>query len=815
MQSAVVGPGRPARPIWAHLAVLVLSVVVPLWCLLGFVGWAALRAERRDNQQQTILVARNLALELDRALGGFGASLRALATSPAITDGDLRRFQEQASQIVPDGSVIVMRDRTGQHLINTLFPFGTPLPVTVAPEVLAADECVFRTQAICVSNLYTGTVDPQPYVLLDAPVILEGQVAFALSVAVRAAHLATLLADHRLPAGWGVSILDRTDRIVARWPDHERFVGSPANAALREATSAAAEGTVRSVNVAGVPVWGAYVRLPGWGWRVAIGVPEAVLDAPIRRSGIFLAAGGLLAVLASLAAAVLQGRRLAQPIRALGRAATEPGSTPGPSSIRELDQVGVSLAEGAERLRLAQEAGRIGIWELVPDTGQAVVSASQVQLYGLPATAAPHGFGWDAWLRHVHPADRARVAAAMRAAIESGSGYEDHFRIRRADTGEERSIRAHGRMVATAGSAGESRFVGVNIDVTEARAAAEALAASAAEFRAIFENSVIGKVLADAATSRIIRANRGFCQIVGQEEVALAEGPTILDLIHPEDRAANAAGLREAMAEGRPYRVETRLLHRDGGLRWVIMSVALLPGVAGQPARCVAAVQDITDRRRAEERQALLAREVDHRAKNALAVVQAALRLTPRGDAATFARSIEGRVNALARAQTLLAEGSWSGTSLRLLIEGELAGFIGPAGSAGQPRVTLDGPLLQIAAEASQPLAMALHELATNATKHGALSVPGGLVSVSWSVDPSAGTFLLDWVETGASPLPGPPARLGFGSRLLQATLHQLGGTILTEWRQDGLACRLRAPLSRLVADWPAGTPARLPAALE
>ncbi len=605
-----------------------------------------------------------------------------------------------------------------------------------------------------------------------------------------------MLEGNRLPAGWGVSILDRTDHIVARWPDHDRYVGSQANAALR-ASAEAPEGTVRSVNVAGVPVWGAYARLPGWGWRVAVGVPEAVMDAPMRRSALVLGMVGLLAVAASIAAAVLFGRRLARPIRALGRAAAEIGATPAPArtGIRELDQVASSLAASAERLRLAQDAGQVGIWELDAAAGRAVASASQARIYGLPASAAPHGFGWDAWVACLHPDDRDRAAATLRDAIATGGSHDDHFRIRRADTGEQRWIRASGRSSA-------GRFVAVNIDVTAARAAADALAASAAEFRAIFENSVVGKVLAEAATLRFIRANRGFCQIVGREEAELAGGFTLLDLIHPDDRAANAAGFREALEEGRPWRVETRLLHCDGSLRWVIASIALLPGVAGQAMRAVAAVQDITDRRRAEERQALLAREVDHRAKNALAVVQAALRLTPKDDAPAFARAIEGRVNALARAQTLLAEGGWTGTQLRLLVEGELAGFIGPVEAEWPARVTLEGPVLQISAEASQPLAMALHELATNATKHGALSAPGGHVAVTWAAEARDGVLLLDWVETGGPPVAGPPGRLGFGSRVLEATLRQLGGTIQAEWHPEGLACRLRAPLSRFVADW-------------
>jgi PAS domain S-box-containing protein len=796
------GPSnRTARPVWAHLVVFALSIVVPVWGLLGFVAWSSVQQARRESQEQTLLVARNLALELDRELAGFGGILNALATSPALEDRDLRRFHDQAVRVAPVGGAIVLRDRSGQQLVNTLFPFGTPLPVTRAAEVLAADECVFRTRAICVSDLYVGTTDRQHYVLLDAPVLRGGEVVFALNVGVRAQHLASLLAAHQLPAGWAVAVLDRRDRIVARSAEHDRFVGSLANEALRQGAGGN-EGTVRTVNVAGVAVWGAYVRLPGWGWRVAIGVPEAVLDAPLRRWALSAGAAGLLAVAASLAAALLYGRRLTRPIGALARAAAEVGAAPvlGPTSIRELDQLAASLAASEGRLRLAQEAGRIGIWELDPGTGQAVVSASQAHLYGLPPGTAPHGMGWDRWLALVHPEDRGRVEAAVRAALASRGAYEDEFRILRADTGEERWIHAHGRWSLGQDGAHGGRFVGVNLDVTEAKSAAAALAVSEAEFRAIFENSVVGKAQADPATLRLVRVNRAFCEIVGYGEAELTGGMTFLDVTHPEDRAGNEAGFREAMAEGRPFRAEKRYLRRDGGVRWVIVSVAMLPRAPGRGARTVATVQDITERHRAEERQALLAREVDHRAKNALAVVQAALRLTPKADAAGFARAVEGRVGALARAQTLLADSRWRGAELRVLIQGELTGFVEPGEDGDGPRARLDGVSLMVSAEAAQPLAMALHELATNGTKYGALSVAGGLVSVTWQADAAADEFLLRWVETGGPPVAGPPERRGFGSRVLEATLQQLGGSAALDWRAAGVACTIRTPLGRILA---------------
>jgi two-component sensor histidine kinase len=164
---------------------------------------------------------------------------------------------------------------------------------------------------------------------------------------------------------------------------------------------------------------------------------------------------------------------------------------------------------------------------------------------------------------------------------------------------------------------------------------------------------------------------------------------------------------------------------------------------------------------------------------------------------------------ALARAHTLLSERRWSGAELRALLEGELSPFLSavpPVGDAIEaphdtPRAELDGPPVTLAPAAAQPLSMALHELATNATKHGALSAPDGRVSVFWETDDRAGVLRLLWAEAGGPPVAAPPTRRGFGSRMLEATLRdQLGGRVSREWRPGGLVCGVELPLARAVA---------------
>jgi two-component sensor histidine kinase len=209
----------------------------------------------------------------------------------------------------------------------------------------------------------------------------------------------------------------------------------------------------------------------------------------------------------------------------------------------------------------------------------------------------------------------------------------------------------------------------------------------------------------------------------------------------------------------------------------------------------------VTDRTAAAERQELLMRELDHRAKNALAVVQAALRLTPKDDPSAYARAVEGRVAALARAHTLLARAQWTGADLRAMAEGELAPFLDTGASApgAGPRAELDGPPLALKPGAAQALSMALHELATNATKHGALSASGGRVSLSWRVDRASGELRLRWVERGGPRVSAPPARRGFGSRVLDGTVRgQLGGAVSRAWEPAGLVCEVGVPLAQV-----------------
>ncbi|MCB4825104.1 HWE histidine kinase domain-containing protein [Roseicella aerolata] len=208
-------------------------------------------------------------------------------------------------------------------------------------------------------------------------------------------------------------------------------------------------------------------------------------------------------------------------------------------------------------------------------------------------------------------------------------------------------------------------------------------------------------------------------------------------------------------------------------------------------------------KREAEEHLVLLLREVDHRAKNALAVALSLIRLSPRDvPPAEFAAAAEGRITTMARAHALLARSAWTGAELQALVESELPVQAGQVGLAGPPA--------RLSAEAVQPVAMLLHELATNAAKHGALSLPGGEVQITWEFLPGDQALRLVWAERGGPPLAGPPARRSFGLRLMtQLAERQLAGRLCFDWAAAGLRATLTLPAGRAA---PEGTALARPA---
>ncbi len=290
--------------------------------------------------------------------------------------------------------------------------------------------------------------------------------------------------------------------------------------------------------------------------------------------------------------------------------------------------------------------------------------------------------------------------------------------------------------------------------------------------------------------------DEGQYQILGvvPDSFELTPG-NIQSVFHPDDLHQ----LREAWASfargAKSYEAEFRIVRPTGEVRWCTGTAAASTDRDGRVIRVSGVTVDITERKQAEERQNLLAREVDHRAKNALALAQSIVRLTRGENVKSYIHSVEGRINALARVHTVLSLSSWQGAEIRKLIDEELAPY------AMGEQVVLSGPEIQLLPATAQTVALALHELITNSAKYGALSAQSGRLEVDWQ---NQGEVLnIVWAETGGPRVEKPTTR-GFGTRSVIASIEsQLGGKAEFDWHPEGLVCRLSVPLSphRIAAD--------------
>jgi PAS domain S-box-containing protein len=283
--------------------------------------------------------------------------------------------------------------------------------------------------------------------------------------------------------------------------------------------------------------------------------------------------------------------------------------------------------------------------------------------------------------------------------------------------------------------------------------------------------------------------DEGQHRIYGVEPGQFAVTPANFKvLIFPDDWELLQVGMEALLREGQPHQAEYRIRRPNGEVRWCASTAAASTDGSGKVIRVSGVTMDITERKEAEERQSLLAREVDHRAKNAMAIVQSIVRLTKANSISEYGAVIEGRIKALSRAHALLSDSRWQGAEFAKLVDEELA----PFRSANVDRIRAWGPKVLLNPTTAQTLALALHELATNAVKYGALSRASGNLELKWDIEPD--TIVLNWCERGG-PAVREPQSTGFGTRIITGSIErQLGGKAIFDWHPEGLSCVLRVP---------------------
>ncbi len=412
------------------------------------------------------------------------------------------------------------------------------------------------------------------------------------------------------------------------------------------------------------------------------------------------------------------------------------------------------------------------------------INAAAERLYGFPASSA---LGRKlAEIRTSHwPSPEAREAAVAMFR-DRGEWHGDHVHI--LNDGRIIDIESSSTKLRN-GYGGLGGRLSVMRDVSARKKHETQVAISETRYRRLFESAHDGILILNPGTRKIVDANPFMTQMLGYSHAELV-GRELFEIGLLKDESASQEMFQKLRAT-RAVRYDNLPLETRAGQHQDVEVVANLYDESGDPViQCN--IRDITERRRAEEHVKLLMAEVNHRAKNLLAVVQAFAHQTAKyGDPANFTEQLSDRIDGLAAGQDLLVRNHWMGVDVADLVEVQLAHFKDLIGT----RVLIDGPpALTLNMAAAQGIGMALHELATNAAKYGALSNRVGRVHIAWRVtDAPKPTFSMSWQESGG-PVVAPPTRKGFGQivigRMAEASVE---GRAEMAFRPSGLSWDLSA----------------------
>ena len=452
------------------------------------------------------------------------------------------------------------------------------------------------------------------------------------------------------------------------------------------------------------------------------------------------------------------------------------------------------LKQSERRLQLALDGAELGAFSADLATGRFECDARVALIHGhnvQPTTIRESR-------RFVHPQDRIRIDAALAEAQRTGGIWNAEYRVKHPaghlHAGETRWVAVEGTIVRdTPGTA--LGLLGVTRDITERKRTEQALAERNLQLAIAGKSARVGSFAYDVDTEKM-QISAGYAAIHGFPDGTTEIARSRWQLgVHPEDLMRWEELRRRAFRERwQEYSGEYRLVGSSSEVRWIEARVFVSYGSDGRAQRVVGVDIDVTTRKHAEEHLRTLNAELDHRVKNMLATVSAIIIQTPKVNSslADYVAGLDERIKSLARTHELLSHSRWHGVSLEEIVRRELAPYLAENAEIGGPCVTL-------MAEAAQALGIVLHELATNAAKHGALSKPGGRLSLQWwwLRNGSPGRLAIEWQELGGPPV-REPTQPGYGTSIVRELIpFELGGTADLDFATNGLQCRMEIP-----ADW-------------
>src|SRR5262252_3637323 len=455
--------------------------------------------------------------------------------------------------------------------------------------------------------------------------------------------------------------------------------------------------------------------------------------------------------------------------------------------INERKQQEELLRESEARLQLALHADGAAMWESSLQSGEFIASDGALTLHGLsPATPITR----EEALATIHPEDRPKVERAMHDTRVSGAPFNVEYRCRQAD-GSVRWLHSQGKLHEIAG---RRRLIGLVRDISRRKTADAAIRTSQMRLQLALDAARLGWWLYDPVqgTASWDERFKAIFDIVDPQTDVVS----IMARVPPEDASRVCAAAAAALnpVDPKPFVGEYRLERTSGEIRWIeVYGMATFEGT-GEARRAVVmagTAADITERKRAEERQLLLMRELNHRTKNLISVVQSIANQTAASNPTNFGERFSRRIQALSANQDLLVRSEWRGVEIEDLVRAQLAHFADLIGD----RITIEGPHLSVTPSAAQSIGMALHELATNAGKYGSLSDDHGGVTIDWRLE--GGQFSIGWIEHDG-PRVRPPERRGFGSTIISAVAEaSVGGKVELQYASSGLVWRLKCAANK------------------
>jgi PAS domain S-box-containing protein len=782
-----------------RLSLIVAAVAVPLNALIVSII-ASLAVASIDAQRTSILYsARSVAAGVDAQLGKYLAIAEDLAKSPALLAGDIETFDREARQTlvaVPDAWALVS-NLDGQEIVNTRVPRSSPLPMRRSAGIEAQRSAVSARSAV-VSGVRRASLTNEWIATIEVPVFRSNQPDLVVSVAIRLPAFLKLLGVQQLPAGWLAGIIDGDGRFVARAPDNGDRIGTFASEGWRRNRSTEGVFQITSLEGDTIVQGNALSRMSSW--VVGVGVKRGeLLDATWVAVRWAVLLGGGVSLLSLLLAAAI-ARTIARPITKLRNNAAAlvdghpPRFEPGTPELGELwdalrravkerDRTQGELNQVSERLAAIVTSSTEGIVGLTLEGTITSWNASAERMFGHRA-----GDIIGQSVRLLIPAKRQHEEDEILARIARGELIEHYETVRLHKNGRpiEVSVSASPIRDGVGGVIGASKFVR---DVTEKKMHERMLRESQQRLSQILDNVNAFVGLLDEE-GKIVEVNNAALAAAGlqrKDVVGKSLGQASWWLPTPLAGVRIGDMISRAQA-GERQRADLEYVARANAMeevRWVDFQLVPIGGADGRVTAIVPSGVDITERKRAEQQVRALMLEINHRAKNMIGLVLAIARQTAASNPGEFIARYSERLQALAANQDILVKNEWRGADLDDLVRVQLAHFVDLIGS----RITLDGPVVRLTQHAAQAIGMAMHELATNAGKYGALSNSEGEIRIDWELRDEQ--LSITWREHGG-PVVERPTRSGFGQTVMTSLAQSaVGGHVTLEYAQSGIVWSL------------------------